>query len=235
MSLRITSPNTSARGGPTRQQLLESAGAVFAETGFRHATLREICARAGANIAAVNYHFGDKETLYSEVLHFAQTQAVEKYPPLLEVGQDAPADQRLNAFVRSLLLRLLDQGPVAWHGKLMAREMIEPTSALDALAKERIQPMAEQLRGIVAELLQCSPEQDLVRHCLLSVVSQCVFYHHCRPLLARIFPQQHFDAGSVEKLAAHIIRFSLAAMQNLTEPVSSYGCPQEFSVTEPIR
>ena len=48
----------------TRQALIEAGGAVFAEQGFHDATVRDICARAGANIAAVHYHFGDKEALY---------------------------------------------------------------------------------------------------------------------------------------------------------------------------
>ena len=47
----------------TRQRVLEAAGEVFAERGFRAATVREICQRAKANLAAVNYHFGDKERL----------------------------------------------------------------------------------------------------------------------------------------------------------------------------
>jgi AcrR family transcriptional regulator len=47
----------------TREALLEAAAQVFAELGFRAATVREICQRARANIASVNYHFGDKENL----------------------------------------------------------------------------------------------------------------------------------------------------------------------------
>src|SRR5271169_4644521 len=83
----------------TRRQLLEAAGEVFAETGFRDATVREICRRAGANIAAVNYHFGDKETLYAEVLRFAYQKSVEKYPPQKDVSADADAETKLRAFV----------------------------------------------------------------------------------------------------------------------------------------
>ena len=54
-----------ANPAETRRQLLEAAGAVFAEAGYRDATVREICRRAHANIAAINYHFGDKEKLYA--------------------------------------------------------------------------------------------------------------------------------------------------------------------------
>src|SRR5581483_8991895 len=54
----------------TKQRLLEVAGAVFAEQGFKNATVREICKRADANVAAINYHFGDKQGLYSETLRY---------------------------------------------------------------------------------------------------------------------------------------------------------------------
>jgi AcrR family transcriptional regulator len=199
----------------TRRQLLEAAGEVFAEVGFRDATVREICRRAGANIAAVNYHFGDKETLYAEVLRYAHSKALGKYPPLLGVPAAAPPEKKLRAFVLSFLLRIFDKGRAAWHGKLMSREMIEPTAALDSLVEERMRPMADQLRAIVGEILGRPPSDERVRLCSMSVVSQCVFYHHCRHVVSRLFPK-HLPQGTldIERLADHITAFSLAAMKS---------------------
>ena len=73
----------------TRQRLLEAAGEVFAERGFRAATVRVICQRAKANIAAVNYYFGDKERLYTAVLQYAFGCALERYPVLLDLDEQA--------------------------------------------------------------------------------------------------------------------------------------------------
>ena len=52
----------------SRQRLLEVAEELFAHRGFDGTTVREICDRAGMNVAAVNYHFGDKETLFVEAV-----------------------------------------------------------------------------------------------------------------------------------------------------------------------
>ncbi|HEX5399274.1 MAG TPA: CerR family C-terminal domain-containing protein, partial [Verrucomicrobiae bacterium] len=166
----------------TRRQLLEAAGEVFAEAGFRDATVREICRRAGANIAAISYHFGDKEKLYAEVLRYSQKKALEKYPLVPDVGPDATPEKKLRAFVHSLLLRIFDKGSAGWHGKMMLREMVEPSAALDLLVEERIRPLAGQIWQIVADILGCPLNHERVRLCAFSVVSQCVFYHHCRPL-----------------------------------------------------
>jgi TetR/AcrR family transcriptional regulator, regulator of cefoperazone and chloramphenicol sensitivity len=222
---RPSSPNP-------RRLLLEAAGEVFADVGFRNATIREICRRAGVNVAAVNYHFGDKEQLYAEVLHYSQQQAFEKYAPLLDVDDDAPAEEKLHAYVRSFLLRIFDKGSTAWFGKMMSREMVEPTAALNALLESRMRPMARLLGGIVAQILHepvVGSQQSvakgsarratnsLVRLCSFSVVSQCVFFHHCRTVINRLFPEQKLDASAVEELAGHITRFSLAAMRRLAD------------------
>ena len=217
MNLKSVSPVETRPHEETRQQVLAAAAEVFAEVGFGRATVREICRRAGANIAAVNYHFGDKVTLYTEVLRYAQQKAFEKYPPFRGVAATAPPEEKLRAFVHSFLLRIFDKGPIAWFGKIMSREMVEPTSALDLLLKERLRPMADQLRGIVSEILGRPPDDEAVRLCAFSVVSQCVFYHHCRTMILRLFPEQQLDAAGAERLADHITRFSLAAMKHLPE------------------
>ncbi len=206
----------------TRRQILEAAGEVFAELGFRNATVREICSRAGVNSAGLNYHFGDKEKLYAEVFRYSREMCLAKYPPLLDVGPTAPAEERLRAFVLSFLLRIFDQGAIAWHGKLMSREMVEPTAALDSIIEEKLRPMAEQLAGIVAELLHRPASDPAVRLCSASIVSQCVFYHHCGPMLARLYPDQPpLDSAGAARLADHITDFSLAALKNLQLPPTS--------------
>jgi AcrR family transcriptional regulator len=217
MNLKSLSGADARAHDETRCQLLEAAGGVFAEFGFRNATIREICRRAGANVAAVNYHFGDKETLYAEVLRHSQQKAFEKYPPLLGVAANAPPEKKLRAFIQSFLLRIFDSGSTAWFGKMMSREMVEPTEALDLLVKERMRPMADLLRSLVAEILGCPSNAENVRLCCFSIVSQCVFFHHCRTMISRLFPEQRLDAPAVEQLAGHITRFSLAAMKRLPD------------------
>jgi AcrR family transcriptional regulator len=199
------------KDGETRLRLLNAAGGVFAEKGFRAATVREICGVAGANVAAVNYHFGDKERLYSEVLRYSHACAMSKHPAEVPGGWNP--EQRLRAFITSFLRRVFDGGQPAWHEKLMSREMVEPTGALDDLVHQEIQPRYRDLGEIIRGIGGKNSDENLVRHCVQSVVAQCVFYHHARPMLERLEPSQQFDKATVEERAEYIYRFSLAAIR----------------------
>lgn len=188
---------------------------MFASHGFRKATVREICKKAKANIAAINYHFRDKNALYSEVLRYAYACAVKKYPPNLGLSGKCTAEQRLRAFIRSFLLRFLDGGRPAWHGKLMVREMMEPTYALDTLVENEIRPVSEQLEAIIRELLQTQVDSKLIQLCARSIVAQCIFYYHARPVINRLYPEQKYGLKDIEQVADHITRFSLCALKGL--------------------
>ena len=199
----------------TIEKLLEAAGEVFAERGFRNATIREICKRAGVNVAAVNYHFYDKDGLYSAVLRYAHKCATEKYAPTSGLGDDATAEQKLRAHIRSLLLRMFDHGRQAWHGKLMSREMTEPTQALDTLVDQQIRPRHEALKSTLRELLGEHATDDQLRSCAWSIVGQCLFYYNAQPVIRRLHPQMTFEPDAVERIAEHITQFSLGALREM--------------------
>lgn len=201
--------------GNTEQRLLEAAGEVFAEHGYRAATVRQICEKAGANVAAVNYYFGDKEKLYRAVLRSVPDAYMEKYPPRFGLRPEATAAEQLRAYVQSLLRRIFDAGRPGWHAKIIAREMVEPTRALDSLLEEVARPLHRELAAIVRQLLGPAATDDDVRLCSLSIIGQCVYYHHARTVLARLYPQPMDNAEDIARLADHITEFSLAGLREL--------------------
>jgi AcrR family transcriptional regulator len=209
--------HSSELSSATESRLLEAAGEIFAEVGYRAATVRQICEKAGANIAAVNYHFGDKEGLYMAVLRSVPDAHAEKFPADRGLPPGATAEQKLAAYIESLLNRVFDEGRPGWHTKIMAREMIEPTRALDTLVTDVALPVHQELAAIVRELLGPKGAEDAVRLCTLSILSQCVYYHHARSVLSRLYPQQEYGSRDIAQLADHITRFSQGALQRFAQ------------------
>jgi AcrR family transcriptional regulator len=217
----LSRATASAKGMRTKAALMEAAGPIFAEHGFRRATVREICRRAGANLAAIHYHFGDKQALYRELVLELGRRGVSRYPPDEGVQAGAKAPERLRAFVRSLLLRLRGEGVPTWQARLLAHETIDPSPALDLLVEETIRPLFKRLCGIVGELLGPRADPDRVILAARSVVAQCVFYHTSRPIIARLTPGDSETPERLERVAAHIAEFSLGALSALAKESGS--------------
>lgn len=205
---------TAARSAETRRRLLEAAVEVFAEEGFRGATLQQIARRAEANIASTAYHFGNKEGLYAAVFEYAERQAAATGPPAGDGADGLPAEERLRRFVTSFLRRLLDPRRPAWFARLLARELIDPTPALDRLVRRRMRANHEQLAAILRELLGDAAGEDTVRLCTLSVIAQCAFYRNSAAIVSRLYPDLSPER-EIDVLADHVTRFSLAAVRGL--------------------
>lgn len=201
-------------GSDTRARLLEAGSEVFADVGYRSATLREICRRAEANNAAINYHFRDKEQLYCAVIEELLEKA-QGVLPYLAVDADAPPEEKLYAFVRASLHSLLGSGRMARLLKLMSHEMSEPTPALDLIVEKVVRPVSEALGGIVRELLGPEADQRTVTDCARSIMSQCVTYDHSQAIIVRLGHYTEFDDATIEHLAHHIVSFSLGGIRAL--------------------
>ncbi len=200
-------------GLETRRKLLLAAGELFAAKGYQGATIREICANAGANIAAAHYHFGGKRQLYEAVLDFADQEALEQQHQPPEVP-DATTEDCLYLFIRATLYRMFAKGTHAWHAQLVAREMAEPTEMYENYIKRSIAPRNARLRGIIAAIMDLDPDSQEVRLCAHCVVFQCRSFFLSRRVLQYLSPELRLDKGDIDLLAAHIHRFSLAAVRH---------------------
>src|SRR5580658_9600387 len=97
----------------TRETLLEAAGQVFAERGYYNVTIREICRRAGANVAAVNYTFGDKLGLYTEVLRQSvRTAKTAAITAALDASRTP--EEMIRAVIRARLMGLCQEAQPDW-------------------------------------------------------------------------------------------------------------------------
>jgi len=201
----------------TRSRLLEAAGEIFAEKGFQAATVREICGRAGVNLAAINYHFGDKERLYVEAVKHAHHCGGQQVPP--EWAPGTPPEEKLRDLVHGAFLRLLAPRRPAWHSQLMAREISEPTHACVELVESYIRAHFELLDGILEELMPPeTPAED--RHLVaFSIVGQCIHFKLHRPIAELLIGREELERYNVERLTEHVTRFTLAALGR-AEPFS---------------
>lgn len=208
----------------TRESLLRVACEVFAAKGFRYATVAEICERAGANIAAVNYHFGDKETLYRQAWQMSFQESMEKYPPDGGVGLDAPLEQQFRAHVLAMLQRGVD--PDSFEFEIMLKEFANPTGLLFEVVHQSIEPLRQRFVTLIRGLLGPQATDQQVEMCMMSVRSQCFDVRHLarhrrmtpKPELA---PPSLVDAVGLEAIADHIVRFSLAGIQDIRSQIQT--------------
>jgi len=87
----------------TRGRILAAASHIFCEKGFDNTTVREICTEADANVAAVNYHFGDKQKLYNQVLTMWMKESTKNKDHLIGMTSNSTAEELLRAYIRAEL------------------------------------------------------------------------------------------------------------------------------------
>jgi AcrR family transcriptional regulator len=199
----------------TRDRVLLAAVEIFARKGFKEATIREICAKADVNVASVNYYFRTKASLYAEALAFAFRQADRRYPQEEAKDTRLPASLRLTTFIRVFLNKLTDESNLGYHGKLIAREIADPTDALDEIVKIAIVPQFEILKEIVPELIGHEYGEEDLHRCILGILGQCLMFKHSRSIIDRICPQVIAGPEQIERSAEHIARFTLAAFSRM--------------------
>jgi len=198
----------------TRGKLLDAAGQVFAESGFQAATVREICARAGVNVALVNYHFGDKLELYTEVLRHSVGASgngiIQK-----AIASTAPPKEAFRELIHAMLLRVCRGDRPGWQFRLMVHELAQPTPAMSSVIDETMRPIYDRFRELIGVMLQLPADHEKVRMSTHSVIGQVVHYVHARHVVSRLWPDLELNPERIAQIAAHIADFSLAGLDGI--------------------
>lgn len=207
---------TTARrdGLATRRRLLEAACEVFAERGYHGARLADICRRARANAAAVNYHFGDKAGLYVEAWKHAFRKDMEEGLPAPE---NLPAQDRFSQLIRYLLRAFVEKSRRGQFTRLYFQELANPTGLIQDVLHKLIEPRRMFLLKLLSELTGLSRDDERLLFCELSVINQCRAVFTVRAEDLEYLLGQPLSADVVDRLADHIIRFSLAGLRAVAD------------------
>ena len=136
-----------------KEKLIDSAVRVFADKGYSGAKVADIVNGAGANIAAVNYHFGSKDKLFVCALRQAFADADEVYPSRGALSDGASAKDHIAAIARAILRRSFDDGKAGNFNKIMSRTMCVPGSPVEMILKEVDELELNHLANQLAQFL----------------------------------------------------------------------------------
>jgi AcrR family transcriptional regulator len=198
------------RDRETRDRLLAVATRLFAERGFSHVTVRDICLKAKANVAAVNYHFGGKSGLYEEVLRRAIRIMQGTTEEICRSGAGRPPAEQLEGAIHIFLTRVVTTRD-KWIHQLMLQEVSNPTPVFDLVLKHVIAPRMAYVRAAVAGLMGCELDDPRVALCVMSVQAQLFALLNSPVALRALSPP--LTPERVDLLARHIACFSIAGVR----------------------
>ncbi len=198
----------------TRERLLKAATQLFADRGFKKVTVRDICRTARANVAAVNYHFGDKTGLYRETLQLAIETIRSTNDAARAAGEGLPAEERLRQYIKVSLCRVTSVSNLSWISRLVQRELSDPTPSVDALVDQALRQRFDDLAGMVAEILGCDVGDARVSQCVGSIHAQWLLFVP-NPIASRVRSKLQLRTDDAATVAEHIATFSLGGIRAL--------------------
>ncbi|MGI5870274.1 MAG: TetR/AcrR family transcriptional regulator [Kiritimatiellia bacterium] len=198
-------------GKDTRLRLLKVAADQFAEQGFRNTRIQDICRTAGANVAAVNYHFGGKESLYKAVWDYALEQAIEE-SAAVDLSTDKDREW-LYHYLRVCVLSLFDTGNSGLLRRLIANEVNEPSPVSDEVLSEHLVPRVQELEARLRRMMDPHVTDFQVGCCILAIHSQFSAITIHRSARRKLFKNDQPSAEEAERFAREICAFVIGGIR----------------------
>jgi AcrR family transcriptional regulator len=196
----------------TRERILDEAEALFANSGYHAVSVREITKAAGCNLAAVNYHFGNKQNLYFEVFRSRWLPRANRVHRFIRKSLKANGNPSPDAVVQSLAQAFLE-GPMSEderinHHKLIFGELAKPTDAFELVAGQVLRPLFNNLLADLRAVMPSKIEEEQAALNAFSILAMVLYFNFARPLITSFLVGNDQD-GFNARLVDHIVQFSL--------------------------
>lgn len=195
----------------TRERLLTQAEILFAAGGYNGVSVRQITTAADCNLAAVNYHFGNKKNLYLAVFRerwlIRAGRLRECFEADLAGAKESSVEEIFGALANAFLRGPLTDTERIYHVQLIQREMVNPSEAFQLVADEVMGPFMQDIaRRLRLHVIHTMDEEQIMLH-VFSIFSMVLYFNFARAAVTHITGHL-YDESLKKRLVEHIAAFS---------------------------
>ena len=207
------SPNN--KDNSTRDRLLKVAEELFAQKGYDAVSVREITTAARCNLAAVNYHFGTKQSLYLQMFRERWLSMAQRLLDCFEENLARHGESSPGPVIRSLAEAFI-KGPFTdeerlYHFQLMTRELIKPSEGFDLVVNEVVRLFFERLGQRLSAIFADTTDAECIILNMLCIIAMINYFNVARTPVSRITGRA-YDEPFKDHLVQHIVTFCLSGL-----------------------
>jgi AcrR family transcriptional regulator len=204
-------PQLAEAADGTRQSLIEAGLRLFGTKGFDAASIREIAREAGANVAAIGYHFGGKdglrracaEQVASTIRSF--TTAAFEGPEAIASMSPREARSRLHEFFGRAVPFVLTDRRARLMMHFMIREMANPSIAFDIVYGGVVEPAHRRICLLWGAVTGEDPESEAVRLAVFSIIAQVFYFRFGQEIVLRRMAWKEYGKAEAATIAGIVL------------------------------
>lgn len=204
----------------TKERILAEAEKLFAEKGYNGVSVREITQAAGCNLAAVNYHFGNKKKLYFDVFRYLIVPRISEvrsqFEQTLAHQEMIDFESVIRAFTTAFMKTHMEIDGQGGHHSLIHREFHNPTGAIEIIIREAISPFFHVLIDKIKTFLPEEISETKIKLNVFSILALSLYFSHAR-LPVSIITGKEYDDAFVKQLVDHTVSFAMYGLNGNKE------------------
>ena len=201
---------TSKNSEKTREKLVEAAGRLFAERGYKRVTVRDIVQKAETHLSALNYHFGSKEELYREALLKA-----------CSIASFSPGDQEallklepreaLYIVISESLKQHGEKAGLNWENDIITRECWEPSDVFNEVSEKYLKPQTGFIAHIIGKIAGKPPDDPKVLFAVIVLIGMTDTFGEYGHLIDAVAPNLAKNLKHENMLARELLQTVIGA------------------------